>query len=63
MKISHLSNENIFCQMLLLFGNHKEVAFRADVPDLLAGTENAEARPRQEVACRADKERRALMEN
>ena len=34
MKIRRLSNENIFCQILLLFGNHKNV--RIDVRNIIA---------------------------
>ena len=35
----------------------------ADIPDMLDGAEDAEERPRREAARRADRERRALMEN
>ena len=35
----------------------------ADIPDLLDGADNVEERPRREAARRADRERRALMEN
>ena len=39
------------------------VAGIADIPDVLGGADDAEERPRREAARRADRERRALMEN
>ena len=38
----------------LELGNRSQEDLTVDVPDLPAGTENAEVWPRQEVACRAD---------
>ena len=39
------------------------IACIVDIPDMLDGAEDAEKRPRREAARRADKERKALMEN